>query len=674
MSWQRTGVACVATLAVMGFGAQAAVATTRYVATAAHGGNDNGGANICNNRAAPCLTVRQAVSAAGGGDTILIGPGRFPEAVSATSKTLTFIGAGAGTTTSFNPATQTFVDAVGTIQPAFRTAKHSETFENLRMRGGEDASGDIEPAISSTGGSSDPPLNVVGCVLLQSSAMTTGGISDALDVEGGTGGANVSVAHTAIDGYLGGVQVLGATGSLTITSSVILSPAPVVNVVLPNEGAVHSSRPMTIAGSFLTGIVGINDTAQSTTVTHTVIKASAIGISYRDNGNGPTVTARDTVIGPAAGTLDRGITISSSPPEALAPSIDLTFDTVLARSSTTAHALEVGNALAGTRVHTRNTILRAIDSGGGSGNDDISTGSQAINWDLGFTSYTQTSGIGVPAPGSGTNFDVVPHFIDDTGSNLRLQSSSTLFDKGDPSVVAPGETDVVGLPRVLAHSCGAVPKPDIGAFESPAPSCPAPTVSLTSPANGATFTQGQAVTAGYTCAVASPASISSCTGPVPNGSKIDTSTPGSHTFTVTAIANDGASATATTTYTVKPPKPSLGKIHASHKTFREGKKLATIAKKKHKAPVGTTLKFTLNTSATVKLVITHKTKHHHKTKTKTDGTIKLTAHPGTDKISFQGRINKHTKLKPGTYTLNITATNSSGKSKTRTIKITILKG
>ena len=240
----------------------------------------------------------------------------------------------------------------------------------------------------------------------------------------------------------------------------------------------------------------------------------------------------------------------------------------------------------------------------------------------------------------------------------------------------PGETDVVGLPRVLAHSCGAVPKPDIGAFESPAPSCPAPTVSLTSPANGASFTQGQAVTAGYTCAVASPAAISSCTGPAANGSKIDTSTPGSHTFTVTAVANDGASAIASATYTVKLPKPSLGKLHASHKTFREGSKLATIAKKKHKKPpVGTTLKFTLNTTATLKLVFSHKVKRpHHKTKTKTDGTIKLTGHPGTDKITFQGRLSKHHKLKPGTYTITITATNSTGKSKTRTIKITISQG
>ena len=307
MKRQRVGFACAATLALMAFGAQAAGATTRYVATAAHGGNDNGGANVCNNRAAPCLTVHQAVSAASGGDTILIGPGRFPEAVSATSKTLTLIGAGAGTTTAFNPATQTFVDAVGTTHPAFRTANHSETFENLRMRGGEAASGDIEPAISSSGGSSDPPLNVDGSVLLQSSATTTGSIFDAIDVEGGTGGANLTVAHTAIDGYLGGVQVLGATGSLSITSSVILSPAPNANIILPNEGAVHSSRPMTIAGSLLTGIVGINDTAQSTTVTHTVIKASGIGIEFRDNGNGPTMTVRDTVIRPAAGTLDKGI-------------------------------------------------------------------------------------------------------------------------------------------------------------------------------------------------------------------------------------------------------------------------------------------------------------------------------------------------------------------------------
>ncbi len=299
----------------------------------------------------------------------------------------------------------------------------------------------------------------------------------------------------------------------------------------------------------------------------------------------------------------------------MVPSISLTFDSILARATPLAHALDVSNAAVGTHVTTFNTILRSIDTGGGSGNDDIASGSQALNWNINYTDYTQTSGIGVPAPGSGTNFDVQPHFVDDTGTNLRLSSASTLFDKGDAAVVNSGETDITGAPRSLSHTCGGPAVPDIGAFEAAAPSaCPPPAASVTTPSNGATYTQGQSVTAAYTCgAPPAPATLSACVGAVTNGAavasggKLDTSTPGTYTFTVTATANDGATATAAATYTVKPappPKPSLGSIKASHKTFADGNKLATIAKK-HKQPkpppVGTTFSFKLNTAATLKL-------------------------------------------------------------------------
>jgi hypothetical protein len=179
---------------------------------------------------------------------------------------------------------------------------------------------------------------------------------------------------------------------------------------------------------------------------------------------------------------------------------------------------------------------------------------------------------------------------------------------------------------------------------------------------------------------------------VPSGQKIDTSTLGTQTFTVTATSDDGSTGTATATYTVKPappPKPTVGAIKASHKTFRSGSKLASIAKhKKKKPPVGTMFSFTLNTAATLKLTFTQrvsgrKVKHRCVAQTKhnkhdrscklttTAGTLTLTGHAGTDKISFQGRVSKRHKLAAGSYTLTIIATNSSGKSRSRSIKFTI---
>ncbi len=86
--------------------------------------------------------------------------------------------------------------------------------------------------------------------------------------------------------------------------------------------------------------------------------------------------------------------------------------------------------------------------------------------------------------------------------------------------------------------------------EQPSP----PVASISSPTNGTTYAQGQAVTASYTCQDGTGGTgIQSCTGPVTSGSAIDTSAPGQHTFTVTATSRDGFTASTTVTYTVASP-------------------------------------------------------------------------------------------------------------------------
>ena len=71
----------------------------------------------------------------------------------------------------------------------------------------------------------------------------------------------------------------------------------------------------------------------------------------------------------------------------------------------------------------------------------------------------------------------------------------------------------------------------------------APSASITTPADGATYELGQSVAAAYSCA--DPASgVDACTGPVRAGDPIDTSTAGIHTFRV--IASDAAGNTSAT--------------------------------------------------------------------------------------------------------------------------------
>jgi hypothetical protein len=51
-----------------------------------------------------------------------------------------------------------------------------------------------------------------------------------------------------------------------------------------------------------------------------------------------------------------------------------------------------------------------------------------------------------------------------------------------------------------------------------------PSVVVVSPANGATYPQGQVVNAAYSCTAPAGTTVATCAGPVANGTLIDTST------------------------------------------------------------------------------------------------------------------------------------------------------
>jgi hypothetical protein len=87
---------------------------------------------------------------------------------------------------------------------------------------------------------------------------------------------------------------------------------------------------------------------------------------------------------------------------------------------------------------------------------------------------------------------------------------------------------------------------------------PAPSATITAPADGATYTRHQVVNASYSCADdPNGPGIQSCTGTVADGAPIDTASGGAHSFSVTATSSDGRSSTATVNYTVAKAAPAL---------------------------------------------------------------------------------------------------------------------
>ncbi len=78
-----------------------------------------------------------------------------------------------------------------------------------------------------------------------------------------------------------------------------------------------------------------------------------------------------------------------------------------------------------------------------------------------------------------------------------------------------------------------------------------PTITLTSPVNGAVYVQGSTVTAHFSCHTFAGTHITSCTGTVASGTAITTSTPGYKAFTVKAKDGRGNPTTETVGYTVR---------------------------------------------------------------------------------------------------------------------------
>jgi hypothetical protein len=100
--------------------------------------------------------------------------------------------------------------------------------------------------------------------------------------------------------------------------------------------------------------------------------------------------------------------------------------------------------------------------------------------------------------------------------------------------------------------------------------------------------------------------------------------------------------------------------------WREGNRLAGISRAK--APTGTTFSFSLNEQATVTFSFASSVGGRKA------GTLTFPGHSGTNKVAFQGRISPREKLKPGRYTLSITATNTAGmRSAPRSLSFTIVK-
>jgi FG-GAP repeat len=219
-----------------------------------------------------------------------------------------------------------------------------------------------------------------------------------------------------------------------------------------------------------------------------------------------------------------------------------------------------------------------------------------------------------------------------------------------------------------------------------------PTVAIASPANGATYTQNHVIPASFSCTAPDGAMITACAAPTPDGTPIDTSTLGQHSFTVTATDSDGVAATQTATYTVIPPQPagagttgpptntkprlSITAVRESASIWRVGSSQPRIARRR--PPIGTTFSFVLSDAARVTLSFAqlapgrsvHGTcaapsvkdeRQPRCTRSTATGALTLSGHGGLNRVRFEGRLARNKTLRPGRYRMVITANTRAGQ-------------
>lgn len=409
-------------------------------------------------------TTDDAVTAAVTGvDTIRFGAGVFGPV--ATPKVLTWVGAGAGTPDSAAGAT---VIQQTTASQEGMDLQQGGTVRALRVQGGPSSGSNsagsgisFSPAtagdmalslidVIATGGATAPPAAQGGAGLALGGGMTTG--SKVATVTGGAflasstpGGAGLGVYTCCIQSNITGALIRTAGG--------------------PGLYASIGSTT-TLDGSTVEGTHAIQTQApNSVTVRRSRVNGTSTGFWIRGISGPTNVSVRDSLV--TAGTTSDGLAAVQLETDTGYPVVfDAVGSTFIGRGTSQAavYATRVSAGSPALTATLRNSVARAESSGG----FDLLADRATIGLDFSsFNTRSLANGGVAPEAGSGGNVAGDPLLAAD----YSLGPGSPLVDRGDPSVLLPGELDLAGAARSVDGNGDCAAAPDIGAFERP-DTCP----------------------------------------------------------------------------------------------------------------------------------------------------------------------------------------------------------
>ena len=485
----------------------------------------------------------------------------------------------------------------------------------------------------------------------------------------------ITGGHASGSGSGGGVEVNSTSGNPALVMS--------GDAVIDNTAGVQGG--------------GINLAVQGGVLT----LSDSLVANNRISGQGIPIAAGGGIVLNNGGTLTNvTVTGNSDPDSGFGGGGIFTAGGVTIASSTIA-----GNSSAGPGGNLSGTSVTLLDSIVAAGVGPAGSQNCSVHEISGGHNLEDLNQCGFTGPGDQINND--PKLgtlaaIPNAASTLALMPGSPAINAGDTACTtatgAPLTHDQRGLARPQGSAC------DIGAFEFQLPSfanppalsggpqvgqqlsctaAPAPS-SPDGPATGAgpvVVRDGMATTTAfpYTIAASDAGHTLACGQSATNAAGTDTTT----SAAITALNQ-------TTTTAATPSPPSISSLTQSASTWREGNKLARISAQL-KPPVGTTYSFNLDQPATVtftftQLVAGRKTAgkcipqtNHNKHKPpcrliRIAGRLQLPAHQGTNHVRFQGRVSRTHRLKPGRYTLVVTARNAARQATaSRSLNFTVVK-
>jgi len=280
-------------------------------------------------------------------------------------------------------------------------------------------------------------------------------------------------------------------------------------------------------------------------------------------------------------------------------------------------------------------------------------------------SYTTTAdqplhvaaGIGVLSVASAPSGDPL------TASPVTQSKHGSLMLNSDGSFTYTPATGYVGADSFTYEAedaGGDYATASISVNVTPAP----PSATIKTPANDAGYELGQIVKSSFTCTDGlGGTGITACLDQNhhPAGAALDTSTTGSHTYSVTATSADGLTDTVTIRYDVRPLTPRLRALGLEPDAFRAATRGATITTD---ADLGAAITYRDSVAArTTFRVLRCRATHGRCIPAALDGSFTHRDHAGVNRLRFSGRLRGH-ELAAGRYVLQATATLAGRVSRT----------